>query len=401
MTNLNQLQANAVSIVNFLNDEQTTANQDNSHLSLQQAMAMMQQMLGELEIQYSKLQESMEGDQTTMGSSYTDIMKTLGKSQVKQVEKQVQEQADQSVWSKILEAFEIIAAAVVAVVSFASGNIALGISVIVLTALTVSGAMSDLTQAISKGITQSLENDGVDASTAESVGNVLGSILVTAMTVVATLGVGAAAGLASGLSDSVEEGVADSVKSALKETLGTALSNGLQSATGTNLIVNIMEAAASGSNDKKTQEILQIIGDVIQLVVGLLGALAGGSSEDAESTLGQISNKLKTLTQAATKLTDSGLKTFVAGVQTFASLAQAIPSIGSGTVSIMMGEALKAITELKGAMTQIEATIKENSQGLKHTQTVGQETLEMYQELTKNIVKYIEPMEAAARDLSL
>ncbi|WP_420422062.1 hypothetical protein [Simkania sp.] len=375
--------------------------------NLMAAIAEIQMVLSELEGAYSQMESEVENGQLQIGDVVADAMQTDYENKVADEQKNIKDGKRNRILHAFLTAFEVIAAVVVSIAGVISGNPELAVAMIVLTILTVSGAMGKLTDAIGKGITKKLEEDGVNSKTAEKLGNLIASVIVTAVTIIATLGVGAIGGAIDAATEAGEE-IAEEAADETSSTTGkildgvknmkkTALFAGVQAGVGTNLIENIFATAASNGSSK-VQEAMQIIGEVIQAIMAILATLGGGASsagesaENAESLLEKVTNQSEKLTQAMNKLkgfassltenlsevNKADILLWTTRIKSASQLLPAGPEVGTGVIQIKQGDLEATLSTLTAELTKLSNVLEINQDSTSGLQKQAQSTLKTF-----------------------
>jgi predicted PurR-regulated permease PerM len=423
---------------------------------LNQAMSEMSTILGDLETEYTELEESQEQGQIQMGTWLTNLVQAETEKKLKNVSDQLNKETHESVWQKVAKAFEIIATIVISVAAIAAGNPEIAVMAITFLVLSLTGATKDLTSAIAKGITKSLEKDGMSSEAAKKLANVIAGVLVTALTIVATLGAGAAAGAVSGASIAVDdltsatENIADT-SADLENTADESLSSvdsdgdgtestetsdsesdtaqnthktasqralqgirsvkkltvmaGVQSTLSTNLLPDIVSAAMVNSKNSKLKMALEIIAEIIA-IIGAIAATAGAGMmgdvlEDSEGLLNNLSSKVKSMTQSLTNLSESQLKFASMGTQSISQSLSSIPSFANGVLDIQIGNLKGELGEINGTLYKLRNEFGESEDLLKQSQSQAHTTLTSYQQLTSDIGSYVQALATATQVLAI
>lgn len=197
-----------------------------------------------------------------------------------------------SFWKKMLHVVVKAAPYIIMAAGALSGNAELVVGAAAVLAMTKSGAVSGMSNEITKG----LEAAGVSKGTAEMLAGVITVVIVA----VATLGVGAAASLevageevGEGLSDEAAQKAAKKISVNMSKAIGAsaiggATATGVESSTFSDGLVRDL-----GLNGTKAGKIIRettmIIMDIIALVAGIAGG-AGLASESENASL--IASKL-------------------------------------------------------------------------------------------------------------
>ncbi|CCB89912.1 hypothetical protein [Simkania negevensis] len=412
---------------------QATPKTDNdSHESLQKAMAEMQAILSELMGHFTEIQEQLQNGQLQMGQTMATASEEENLQKLNETTKQIDKNERHEKLQKVFKALEIIGTVIFSAIAILTGNPEVAIALIAMTIFSSTGGMSKLTSDIAKGIASGLEAAGVNSDVAQKVANVLAAAVVIVATVVATLGAGAIGGAAistasSFLEDASEEGTSmtsqliDGAKSGFKNASKIAIMNGTQATIGTNAIVDIFEAMAVNSSNPKVKEAMEILGEIVQIIVAIIGMVAGGSgsaAEDSESSLVNLaktlgtklansSEKLSTLmtmiqdagTAIGTKLSGLSAAKLQALVTSASLLAQglpAIPEIWMGSIDIQLGKMEEILSQLNANINQLKNETELNQASIKQVQDETKEILQSFANLIQNVGNYIAPMQAGA-----
>lgn len=430
----------SVSLLAVLNTaiDQTNenTNDNDSHESLQQAMAEMQGILAELMGKYAKIQQELENGQLQVGATVASASKEESELRLKETTDQISKNEQQGGQQKLFTALEIIGTIIGSAIAILTGNPEVAIALIAMTIASTTGGMSKLTDALSKGIAKGLEAAGMGSDEAQKVASALAAAIVVVATIVVTLGVGAVGGAAIATLDTVAEETAEEgatlaskaiggLKNGVKSGIRISVMTGTQATAGTNAIVNIFEAAAVKSSNPKLKEALEILGEIIQLVVAIVGAVVGGGGSSAESSESSLLNlgknlisKLSSLSERFSSLMEmvqeagATLETKLSSLSTARLkvlatsallLAQALPAgpqIGMGAIDIQLGKQEEILSELKANISQLKTEADLNQMAVKKTQEDTKVTLQSFVNLIQNISNYIAPMQAEASVLA-
>jgi hypothetical protein len=293
------------------------------------------------------------------------------------------------VWEKVAQnpelelVLQVVAVAVI-IASALSGQLYLAAFMTVLLALSMSGALTDLTNAIAK----SLGDSATD--------KLIASILVTVIVSVCSLGVGAAGAFAevaaeeaAQVATEVGEQVAQSAEQSgksfakkLSESIFskraayaglTGLGTGI---TSTNMGFDIADLTLS-KKDKKKYELW------LALAIDLLGAAlaAGGGMGMASKGFAAMDSAISSgITKVASKVSDSlaqGLEKFFANsapqlasaastIQRLSALIGGVAQMEEGALQIEVGKMYKKLQELFAEMTMINTTSDDLTQQEQH-----------------------------------
>ncbi len=304
----------------------------------------------------------------SLRQNYADII-----NQIKKIDEEKAQRSVSDIFTKIIQG---ILAVVGAAVACLLGQPEIAVAIVVLTVLSLTGAMDKLTSAIAGGIKDLLVAGGMDADEAGKVADLIARVLVVVIVIVATLGAGAIAGAAASAAGAVEE-----VGIELTEVGGNAAEEAAQAAgdgsqnifsqalsklkdffqglsklqkvtlmVGSQTILQENPAqafiAALPIKDDTTKEVLEVLMTIIQdliCAIGSLGALSGGAASASTSALGsKISNfladympKLSTLFKAET-------------------FFQGVGAIPQGMTAVTYGEQAAATAAIAGDSRDLE-----------------------------------------------
>ncbi len=356
----------------------------------------MQQLLGELMGLLATLESQIAqwGNQRAQAdSSVNKALVTDADAQMNTVNKDLATQAAdktaQQTESNVMKYVGIGVGVLIAAVAILCGQPELAAIVIVMTVLSASGAMDKATQALSTELQK--------AGMSENDANILASAIIIAATIVVTIVVGgaSAACVAEDISedtanaatdmtdettnstDQTTENTANKANNATKtsknpftrfpKSVNLGVLAGSQAVMSTNFGQYLAAIILSGMPDGTTKEMLT---GLIEVIVDLLAALAGGGASAAECSGGTIglfskfANVLKVMqyakigayaVQAGGQITEAitdiklALDTFSLGQgQSLLTLLQALISMNSGAITADT----KALTSMLRAHSQ-------------------------------------------------
>lgn len=195
MNNLNQLQK---TLSQNSQTSPTTNNQSqNTEESIINALSAMTNALGQLEGHIAQSASKKASYDVEVSQSFTQAAQdalTKAQQQMAQIAKEQEHQHKMHILGDILS---VIVTAVVDTVACAFGQVQIAAIATTMCVLQVSGAMSDVTKAISGAIATDLENHGMSKAQAEKDANAIADAIVLIMVVVCTAGAGAATGVGS------------------------------------------------------------------------------------------------------------------------------------------------------------------------------------------------------------
>ena len=327
------------------------------------------------------------------------------------------------VWMNVAENPELqlvlqVVMVVMIVAACMTGQFELAAVMLVLFALTASGALTDLTQAIAK----SMGNSAVD--------KVIADVIVIVAVTVLTLGVGAAASLDAGVdvaaetaSTAAEEATEESAeetgqavaeetteeaanstenaatksaeseekvapkKSLAKTLTGSALMGFGSSLMSTNFGFDLADATASKKDKKKLEMIFEIIFDLVGIIAagaGGIGMATAGAGASADSAISSGLRKLAPDLAEFLENNSGAIAEFGSQLQKAAMAVGGIASIENGLSQIEQGEAYQKLQELMAAMNQLNVSSDELTRGMQHLTEQFKQLMKENEAINKN-----------------
>lgn len=405
--------------------------------NLQEAMALMQGILSELMGRYSEVQEQTQQDQLQVGQAFANASKALNDNSITQTKKEITDNEHKSTWDKVLEALEITAAVVFCASAVFSGDFALAAVIVTMTALSLSGATNDVTNDLGKVITQGLEGLGVSPNVAQDLGKAFAGIVITLVAVAVTFGAAGAAGFLNSFISSGEDAaessssLSSSIKSAINGSKGTALMVGSQMLASTNSIADLLEASVANSSNQTTQEVLMVLGEILQTVVVIAGT-CGAAYLSGQASEGDVLSKLKggfsklsemlsdassgdgitaslaqkvqdwanTASQTLENMDLNKARVWSSRLSTLAQVVPAPAQIVTGKIDLDLGSLAEVLSNLRGNITQLGAMMEENQSQMKQAQSITNSTLKSDEQMISDVSEYIAFLQAGTQVLA-
>jgi spore maturation protein SpmB len=348
--------------------------------------AQMQQAIGALMGLLSSLEEQLAllgNEKAKMNQQISQALVTEMSAQVKQANTDLQKILDagnqSDFWGDFLKGAEIAVGVVVAAIAVLCCQPAIAIIVLAMTVLAATGAMDKMTQELSKG----LQEMGIPADVAD----VLASTLIILVTIAATaVTCGASAGAVAEeatdtAANAAEEGIemtnvtAEDTANTAEETAENAANKagnvgknaskwakagklgifaGSQAVAGTNFSQYVATLSLSSMKDGETKDILTV---VIELVIGLMAALAGGYAA-AGVGAGSAANSTKVMGL----LQNTKLATYAA--QAAAQIAKGVTELQLAVATDELGKTQAFLTELKALIAMNTAQMDTDTKSL-------------------------------------
>lgn len=356
-----------------------------SNAEMQKVIGVLMGLLGTLEMQLAQLGNDKAQASNEIGQALIQEMNAQVKQASQQLQNVLSDQNSSDFWGNFLKAMEIVVGVVIAAVSVLCGQFAVAAIVIVMTVLSVSGAMSKATQAISTD----LQNDGCP----KDIANVISSAIVIVIAIVATaLTCGAASGAAaeqavdtaaetaensvemSDMSANSADSTADAAPEmtdevgsstsrlskignwlkqggpfkSLPRPVNMAIFTGSQAMMSSNFAQYLATVCLSGMKEGQTKDALTTL---IEVIVNLLAAIAGAGSGAATCAGGITSEFSKA----------ASLLNVLEKGKTFAYSLQMVGQGAEGVTQLKLASDMDTLGQLQALQSLIQSLMTMNS----------------------------------------